>query len=370
MKCAGIKQLLSEYIDGVLDADTKAQLEEHVSTCTGCQHELQELKILVKEIRGIEQLKAPDDFIDRLHERIEPRFSLNKIMKTLFVPMQIKIPIQLVTVTATAVLVFSIINLQQPVMQLSDAPMVSEEEETKQEVMKEPVKPTPDRKISAPKPVSSKTATHKKPKTTKAKDIALKGLRMEKATDKKAFTRTMQKEKKTIELALVLKTGEPGRANFQFAPKEKAPSPERGEASDEESRTYAGSSSRLGAARKKAPKAVVETSSFKEDKEDKALPDSEPSESKDETFGVIADVNQRVKELENLIERSNGKILSIEYEEKSQTPKSLTAQIPATQYNRFYEKLKSLGALQGPAPAINVKEKEMIKVKIRFIASK
>ena len=370
MNCTGSKKLFSEYIDGVLDSDTKAQLEEHVSTCADCQQKLQELKMLVEEIRGMEQLKAPDDFIDRLNERIEPRFSLGKIMKTLFVPIKIKIPIQLVTVTATVVLVFSVINLQQPVMQLLDAPMVSEEEEVKLEVMKEPVKPTPDRKIFVQKPASTKTVAHKKPKTTKAKDIALKGLRMEKATDKKAFARTMQKEKRTIELALVLKTGEPGRAGLQFKPKEKAPSPERGEALDEESRTYAGSSSKLGAVRKAAPKVAIATSSFKEDEEDKALPDSEPSESKDETAGVVTDVNQRVKELENLIERLNGKILYIEYEEKSRRPKSLTAQIPATQYNRFYEKLKILGTLHGPAPAINEKKKDMIKVKVKFITSK
>ena len=370
MKCAGIKQLLSEYVDGVLDADTKAQLEEHISTCAYCQQELQELKALVEDLGSLKYAKAPDNFLDRLNERIEPRFSLSKIMKTLFVPIKIKIPIQLVTVTATAVLVFSVINLQQPVMQLSDAPMVPEEEELKQEVMKEPVKSTPARKIFVQKPASTKTVAHKKQKTAKAKDIALKGLRMEKVTDKKSFASTMQKEKRTIELALVLKTAEPGRADLQFAPEEKAPLPERVEALDEKSKAYMGSSSKLGAARKKAPKAVVETSSFKEDKEDKALPDSEPSESKDETFGVVAEVNQRVKELENLIERLNGKILSIEYEEKSHRPKSLTAQIPATQYNRFYEKLESLGTLQGPAPAINEKRNEMIKIKVRFIVSK
>ncbi len=369
MKCAGIKQLLSEYVDGVLDADTKAQIEEHISSCADCQQELQELKALVEDLGSLKYAKAPDDFLDRLHERIEPRFSLGKIMKTLFVPMRIKIPIQLVTVTATAVLVFSIINLQQPVMQLSDAPMISKEE-VKQEVMKEPVKPTPDRKRFVQKPDSMKTVAHKKQKTTKAMDITSKGLKMEKAEDKKAFARTMQKEKRTIELALILKTAEPGRADLQFTPKEKAPSPERGEALDEESRTSAGSSSKLGTVRKAVPKAAVATSSFKEDKEDKALEDSEPSESKDETPGVVADVNQRVKELENLIERLNGKILAIEYEEKSQRPKSLTAQIPATQYNRFYEKLKDLGTLKGPAPTGLDKKNETVKIKVKFIISK
>ena len=365
MKCADIKQLLSEYVDGVLDADTKAQLEEHILQCTGCRQALEDLEALVGELRAVEPVKAPEDFLDQLHERIESRFSLAKIIKTLFVPLQIKIPIQLVTVTATAVLVFSVINLQQPVMQLSDAPMVSEEkEETKQEVMKEPVKPTPGSKIFVQKPASTKTIAHKKQKTTKAKDIALKGLRMEKAIDKKAFTRTMQKEKKTIELALILKTGEPGKANLQSAPKEKAPSPERGEALDEKSRTYGGSSSRLGATRKKAPKAVVETSSFKEDKEDKALPDSEPSALKEESGEAELGVDKITEKLKKLVKDLNGEIKSIEYDNKTGHPISLTVEVPDDKYSVFYGELKEMGALHGPAPAVNEKKKEMIRIKL------
>ncbi len=114
MNCAGIKELLSEYVDGVLDAQTKADIKEHIATCTGCQKEIKELKALVEDLGSLEQAKAPDDFIDRLHERIEPRFGFGKIINALFVPMRIKIPMQLVTATATAVLVFSIINLQNP----------------------------------------------------------------------------------------------------------------------------------------------------------------------------------------------------------------------------------------------------------------
>jgi len=368
MKCAGIKQLLSEYIDGVLDADTKAQLEEHISTCAGCQQKLQELKILVEEIRGMEQLKAPDDFIDRLNKRIEPRFSLGKIMKTLFVPIKIKIPIQLVTVTATAVLVFSVINLQQPVMQLSDAPMVSEEKEVKREVMKEPVKPTPGRRIFVQKPASTKTVAHKKQKTTKAKDIALKGLKMEKAKDKKAFTRTMQKEKRTIELALVLKTGQPGKANLQFAPKEKAPSPERVEALDEESKAYMGSSSRSRIAGKAAVKEEVIAGAVKKDKKAEAPLPAQTSALKEEAGESELDVDKITEKLKKLVKDINGEIKSIEYDNKPGHPIFLTAEIPADKYPVFYGKLKEMGVLHGPAPAVNEKKKEMIK--IRLVISK
>jgi len=368
MKCAGIKQLLSEYIDGVLDADTKAQLEKHISTCAGCQQKLQELKILVEEIRGMEQLKAPDDFLYRLNERIELRFSLGKIMKTLFVPIKIKIPIQLVTVTATAVLVFSVIHLQQPVMQLSDAPMVSEEEELKQEVMKEPVKPTPDRKIFVQKPVSTKTVAHKKQKTTKAKDVALKGLRMEKATDKKSFASTMQKEKRTIELALVLKTGEPGRADLQFAPEEKAHLPERGEASDEESKAYLGSSSRSRIAGKAAAKEEVVAGAVKKDKKAETTLRAQPSALKEEAGKPELDVDKITEKLKKLVKDLDGEIKSIEYDNKTGHAISLTVEIPDDKYPVFYGELKEMGALHGPAPAVNEKTKEMIK--IRLVISK
>jgi len=81
MKCAGIKQLLSEYIDGVLDAQTRTGIKEHIATCAGCQKEMEELKVLVEDLGSLKHAKAPDDFLDRLHERIEPRSGFGKIIK-------------------------------------------------------------------------------------------------------------------------------------------------------------------------------------------------------------------------------------------------------------------------------------------------
>jgi len=367
MNCAGIKELLSEYVDGVLDAQTKAAIEEHISTCTDCRRALEDLETLVGELRTVEPVKTPDDFLNQLHERIESRFSLGKIMKTLFVPMRIKIPIQLVTVTATAVLVFSVINFQQPVMQLSDAPMVSEEKEVKREVMKEPVKLAPGRRIFVEKPASTKTVAHKKQKTIKAKDIALKGLKMEKAKDKNAFTRTMQKEKRVIELALVLKTGAPGKANLQFAPKEKAPSPERVEASDEESKAYMGSFLRSRIAGKAAAKEEAVADAVKKDKKAETSLPAQPSELEEKAGEPESDVDKVTEKLKKIVKDLNGEIKSIEYDDKPEHPISLTVEIPADKYTVFYGELKEMGTLQGRAPEINEKKKGMIKIKVRFI---
>ena len=91
MECAKIKDLLSEYIDGTLDAQTKALIDEHLLACPKCNEELASLKTLIRELGSVESFKAPDDFLEELHERLEPRVSFRKIMRILFVPGRIKI---------------------------------------------------------------------------------------------------------------------------------------------------------------------------------------------------------------------------------------------------------------------------------------
>jgi len=353
MKCAGIKQLLSEYVDGVLDAQTKEHLEEHISTCVGCQQELKQLKALVGELRAVEAVKAPDDFLDRLHERIEPRFSFGNIIKTLFVPIRIKIPVQLVTATATAVLVFSIINLHQPEKQLSqkllkDAPMISEKEELKPELMKEPTEPLPEKKIYAPKPASQKTIAYKKSKTRKFKDIALKGL----------------KTKKILELTLVLKTDTYRKSALKIKPLKTAPRVESSEVYDEEEKADTRSFLRTRMAGKAAAKEEVVADAVQKDKKAKTLLPVQPSALKEEAGESKLDVDKITEKLKILVKALNGEIKSIEYDNKTVHPISLTVVIPADKYPVFYGKLKEMGDFHGPSPVVDEKKKEMIRIKL------
>jgi predicted anti-sigma-YlaC factor YlaD len=50
MECAKIKDLLSEYIDGTLDAQPKALIDEHLLACPKCNEELASLKTLIREL--------------------------------------------------------------------------------------------------------------------------------------------------------------------------------------------------------------------------------------------------------------------------------------------------------------------------------
>ena len=364
MNCAGIKELLSEYVDGVLDAQTRAGIKEHIATCVSCQKEIKELKVLVEDLGSLKHAKAPDDFLDRLHERIEPRFGFTKIINALFVPMRVKIPVQLVTATATAVLVFSLIHVQQPEKQfpaqpLGDTRMISEAEEAKPQRMSEPAKPLPEKKIYAPKPASQKAIAYKKSKALKAKDITLKEVKTE----------------KVIELALVLKTDIYRKPALKTTPIKAAPPAEISDLHDEEEKTYTRSSLRSRVAGKAATKGeMVEdmVKKAKKDKKAKTPSPAQPSALKEKAGKPKLPVDHITEKLKKIVKDLKGEIEAIQYDNKTGHPIFLSAAIPLDKYTVFYEKLKEMGDFQGPSPTLYEKkdkrEKKMIK--IRLVISK
>ncbi|MFH0811365.1 MAG: zf-HC2 domain-containing protein [Pseudomonadota bacterium] len=112
MECARLKELLSEYIDGTLDQETRETVEKHVSTCKGCAEELASLRSLVEELGSLEQVKPPADFMEQLHERLEAPSMFRRIVRKLFVPFHVKIPLEFATAAMIAVLVFSLFHTQ------------------------------------------------------------------------------------------------------------------------------------------------------------------------------------------------------------------------------------------------------------------
>jgi len=122
MECAKIEERLSEYVDDVLDGETKALIEKHLSTCERCQEELASLKALVKELGSLESVEAPKDFLERVHERMEPRFGVGKLIRWLFVPVRIKVPLEFATAAAIAILIFYVSSIEQRETQIARAP--------------------------------------------------------------------------------------------------------------------------------------------------------------------------------------------------------------------------------------------------------
>ena len=94
MECTKIKELLSEYIDQSLDIKTNEIVKEHLSSCKICSKELAVLENCISNVSSLKQVLAPVDFLQKVHQRIERRFEFERIMRKLFVPAKIKIPLE------------------------------------------------------------------------------------------------------------------------------------------------------------------------------------------------------------------------------------------------------------------------------------
>jgi hypothetical protein len=341
MECAKIKDLLSEYIDGTLDAQTKALIDEHLLACPKCNEELASLKTLISELGSVESLKAPDDFLEKLHERLEPRFSFRKIMhmlfvpgrikipleRILFVPGRIKIPLEFATATAMAVLIFSILYIQEPEKMISDLPESSTHVEMAEKTSMDTVSPSEKGAAFKSKPILGK-ATVQQP----------------------------AKKREVIELTLLLDKEGPGKA---YAPSESIEAAPARQSDAERSRM----------ARLTAPKAEMKTDTPRKKKqvtgfvsEERPVPEEEPRAS----FSGLNDTFIKVKELILLEE---GRTLSVEYEPHTERPKSIRAEIPAKNYKIFCDKLNRLAILHTSPPTISEKDQGTIEIRIRFKSS-
>jgi len=327
MECAKIKDLLSEYIDGTLDAQTKALVDEHLLACPECNEELASLKTLIRELGSVESFKAPDDFLEKLHERLEPRFSFRKIMRILFVPGRIKIPLEFATATAMAVLIFSILYIQQPEKMIQGVPENSTHVKVTEKTSMDTVSPSGKGASFKSKPVPGK-ATEQQP----------------------------AKKREIIELTLLLEKEGTGKAYTPGESIEAAPARQR-------------DAERPRTARLAAPKAEMKTDTLRRKKQVTGIAEEERPVIEEETRASLSSLHDTFIKVKELIMLAEGRTLSVEYEPNTERPKSIRAEIPAKNYKTFYDKLNRLAILQTSPPTISEKDQGTIEIRIRFKSS-
>lgn len=118
-----IRHKLSEYLDGVVTAGEKAEIEEHLKTCSRCSDALAELRKTIEAVRQIEEEEPPAWMTSKIMARVRAESEQNKgVFQRLFYPLAIKIPLQTVAVLFLAVTVFSIYRSIQPEMRYAETP--------------------------------------------------------------------------------------------------------------------------------------------------------------------------------------------------------------------------------------------------------
>ena len=149
MDCSRAKSLLSEHADGLLDKETSAALEEHLSSCDECRKEAKDLQALIQDLRSLPSVAPPTDFLRQLHQRMEQPSRFKQITQKIFFPVKFKIPLELAGAALAALLVFSVYTFQQEEHRVTKSPQSMTKEEAKRQV------PVADKAVaSAEKPAA------------------------------------------------------------------------------------------------------------------------------------------------------------------------------------------------------------------------
>jgi hypothetical protein len=343
MECARVKELLSEYIDGSLDAQVGAAVRDHVSICNDCKEELASLSAMVEELGSLEPVKAPADFLEKIHERMEPRLRLYRIIRKLFVPFHIKIPLELAAAATMAILVIAVLNIQQT-EKIAQIPKVATYQKAAEEPSVVGLKPELKKKEAKE---STQVLEEAPEKLSDSKQIMMarksRAKPLKPASESKfapplpVFEKVKVKqdfwEKEPIELVLLQKTEFTDSAYEAGVAMDADSSLERDVIADEKESTVKSSIERKGTA---------------------------------EQIASAANLLNRVK---NLIGLVGGRVLLEEYERQTEQLQSIHAEFTAKQYEIFCEKLTRFATLQKPPPALSDKDRETIRVHIRLKSS-
>ncbi|MGA1871181.1 MAG: zf-HC2 domain-containing protein [bacterium] len=316
MECSKAKELLSEYIDDALNPEQTEEVKNHLSHCERCAHEYNALKAVADSLNSLEPIKAPQDFLDNVHTRIHRRSWLSRVVKKIFVPVKIKIPLECAGVLATAVLVIFIIRGVYKTEQSVRPPHPSVTWEAHEE-----------EKISRTTSDEVKIEPGKKQKTREAKS----GL-------------STKAKKERVELALVLTP--PSEVKAQ-APK-RLKSLRRGIHTEEKQF--------FGAAQP----------SLEEDHYEPI--DQKGGQIKKEQETRVSNLlDKGIAEIITSLEKVNGESISTEYDVQTGQPHMICADIPSENYHTFLEQLRRIGTVEQPVGLEHYSSSGILKVCITLI---
>ena len=105
-----IKEMLPDYVQELLSGEDSLAVKEQLKKSEPLRKECEELRSYFHAIGTLKPVKAPHNFLDKIHGRIEAPSPLAQILKKLFYPFHIKIPMELAGVLLTAMVIILIYN--------------------------------------------------------------------------------------------------------------------------------------------------------------------------------------------------------------------------------------------------------------------
>ncbi len=66
LACRAVVEILSDYLEGALDASTRHDLEEHLAECDGCTAYLDQMRLTIRLSGKLDQDDVPEPILNVL----------------------------------------------------------------------------------------------------------------------------------------------------------------------------------------------------------------------------------------------------------------------------------------------------------------
>jgi len=157
MTCTEIEKRLPAYMEDLLSPEEKKGIDDHLGACPHCCKALDDLKRTQACLKGLDEVDPPPFFEQRIMARVREEAAQKRgILRKLFYPLYVKIPIQALATILVAVLAVYVYQKGEPEMrQIAPLPVPMIESEKDRPAMKSKNIPTsssaaaPSRKRSA-----------------------------------------------------------------------------------------------------------------------------------------------------------------------------------------------------------------------------
>ncbi|MCK4931493.1 MAG: zf-HC2 domain-containing protein [Candidatus Aminicenantes bacterium] len=321
-----MRDKLSGYIDGMLSQEETSAIKEHLESCPACMEEYEEMVKIIGHMNQMESLETPEFFVEKVHERLEKQFLLQRIIKRIFFPIKIKLPLELAGVAAAALLVIYIVGIREKqhvyelaYAQRSQLPTVLQEQKMERgAVLEEAITVS---KKAQPAPELQDEKMEKRDKRAEAEEAI--------SPSKKELPASAPQEKR-------MERQEPDLAHQ----KEKI---------DRKTQIEA--------------EALSITNAQRSEDRSLEIADKEKGEAEKDAPRMAT---PREENLQDIIIALGGKIIESEYNKDTQVLESLIIEIPVDNYPKLIKTLEERGEIQKPYPAIKEQDQEIIQIRIRL----
>lgn len=341
MECRQAIDLLPLFMDDALDQGTRRSLQEHLDACPRCRSDLAALRSLSQDLRTHGMLKAPNDFLDKLHARTKES-RIKELLHLLFYPLHVKIPVEVLGFASVAVVIFSLFHAVEPLVRMtapqgvpSGAGSVREQvmpEESRPDLMPREAAPMTEKGTVQAPPTQQKTLSKRRQavqRHDKKQEPAPAGV------DQAVVRAPLQ----PMDVYIVMRGSEKLQAKEPAGAGVQAPAPAEAKAGD---------ALRAG----HAPAAEVEDRALsQQDEEPATSPVSRATAPVKAQALTVSPESTALSSLKDVVASVGGSLIGVDYDELSREPRVLTARIPCDALDAFFLRIKGIAELRTPAPS-------------------